>query len=102
MEKRKLIQNSALTLEFLEAAFYQQGFAKFPESDFAALGLSPEDIKNLKDIGKTEDAHVSFLLSAIAATGQQPVAACTYDFKFTDAAGMVATASVLEQVGVSA
>jgi len=66
------------------------------------LGLSPEDVTNLKGIGKTEEAHVSLLLSAIAATGQQPVAACKYDFKFTDAAGMIATAAVLEQVGVSA
>lgn len=66
------------------------------------MGLSPENVANLKNIGKTEDAHVSLLLSAIAATGQQPVAPCQYDFKFTDAAGMVATAAVLEQVGVSA
>lgn len=31
-----------------------------------------------------------------------PVQPCTYDFGFTDAAGMVATALVLENVGVSA
>ncbi|KAG9245234.1 ferritin-like domain-containing protein [Calycina marina] len=92
----------ALTLEFLESAFYQQGFAKFADSDFAALGLDEEDLTNLKGVGATEDLHVDLLLSAIAATGQQPVAPCTYDFKFTDAAGMVATAAILEQVGVSA
>ncbi|KAH8597023.1 ferritin-like domain-containing protein [Bisporella sp. PMI_857] len=92
----------ALTLEFLEAAFYQQGFAKFPDSDFAALGLSPEAIVDLKSIGKTEEAHVSLLLTAIATSGAKPVAPCQYNFGFTDAAGMVATAAILEQVGVSA
>lgn len=92
----------ALTLEFLETAFYQQGFAQFPDSDFAALGLSSDDITNLKSIGATEQVHVTTLLSAIATAGTKPVAPCTYKFGFTDAAGMVATASILENVGVSA
>lgn len=93
---------SALTLEFLEAQFYQEGFAKFPDSDFAALGLSAEDITNLKNIGSTEQVHVTSLLSAIAGAGTQPVAPCKYDFKVNTAAEMVATASILESVGVSA
>lgn len=93
---------SALTLEFLEAAFYQQGFAQFPASDFQALGLSSAQISDLLDVGATEQVHVTTLLSAIAGAGTQPVAPCTYKFGFTDAAGMVATAAVLENVGVSA
>ncbi|KAH8821866.1 ferritin-like domain-containing protein [Xylogone sp. PMI_703] len=96
------ILNFALTLEFLEAAFYQQGFAKFPASDFQALGLSDQEISDLQNIGATEQSHVITLLSAIASAGTQPVAPCTYNFGFTDAAGMVATASILENVGVSA
>ncbi|CCU77500.1 unnamed protein product [Blumeria hordei] len=92
----------ALTLENLETAFYQQGFAKFPDSDFAALGLQQADIANLKSIGGTEATHVTTLAAAIAGTGAAPVQPCTYDFKFTNAAGMVATAGVLENVGVSA
>jgi len=93
---------SALTLENLETAFYQQGFAKFPDTDFAALGLQPNQITDLKSIGGTEATHVTSLTSAVAGTGTQPVAPCTYKFGFTDAAGMVATASILENVGVSA
>ncbi|CAD6498674.1 BgTH12-04335 [Blumeria graminis f. sp. triticale] len=92
----------ALTLENLETAFYEQGFAKFPDSDFAALGLKEDDILNLKSIAKTEATHVSTLLSAVAATGAAPVLPCVYDFKFTNAAAMIATAGVLENVGVSA
>jgi choline dehydrogenase-like flavoprotein len=76
-----------LTAENLETAFYQQGFAKFQDSDFAALGLSEADITNLKSIG---------------GAGTQPVQPCTYNFGFTTAAAMVATAAVLENIGVSA
>ncbi|KAK4230362.1 protein rds1 [Podospora fimiseda] len=92
----------ALTLEWLEAAFYQQGFERFPATDFLALGLPQEQIDDLLNIGKTEEAHVVLLQSAIAQAGVQPVQPCTYNFGFTDAAGMVATAGVLESVGVSA
>ncbi|KAH6626449.1 ferritin-like domain-containing protein [Chaetomium sp. MPI-SDFR-AT-0129] len=92
----------ALTLEWLEATFYQQGFAQFPATDFQALGLQQQDIDALTKIGKTEEEHVSLLQSAIAQAGVQPVQPCTYNFGFTDAAGMVATAAVLENVGVSA
>ncbi|EHK96572.1 putative protein rds1 [Glarea lozoyensis 74030] len=59
-------------------------------------------ITDLKSIGGTEATHVTTLTSAVAGTGTQPVAPCTYKFGFTDAAGMVATASILENVGVSA
>ncbi|PNP41908.1 hypothetical protein TGAMA5MH_06086 [Trichoderma gamsii] len=92
----------ALTLENLENAFYQQGFAKFPASDFTALGLSDAQIKDLTQIGFTESEHVIVLQSALAQNGIQPVAPCTYNFGFTDAAGMVATAAILENVGISA
>ncbi|CZT12701.1 related to stress response protein rds1p [Rhynchosporium graminicola] len=92
----------ALTLENLETAFYQQGFAKFSDSDFAALGLAPAEITNLKSIQGTEATHVTTLTSAIAGAGTVPVAPCQYNFAFTDAKAMVATAAVLENVGVSA
>lgn len=97
-----LLHFSALTLENLEETFYRQGFAKFPDSDFAALGLDPQQIADLKQIGKTEAEHVGLLQSALAQGGIQPVQACEYDFGFTDAKGMVGTAAVLENVGVSA
>jgi hypothetical protein len=93
---------SALTLEWLEASFYQQGFAKFPASDFQALGLTEQQINDLIGVGASEAAHVGLLQSAIAQAGVKPVQPCTYSFGFTDAAGMIQTALVLENVGVSA
>ncbi|GKT84715.1 twin-arginine translocation pathway signal [Colletotrichum tofieldiae] len=92
----------ALTLEWLEGTFYQQGFQKFPAQDFQALGLSQEQINDLQQVGATELSHVSLLQSAIAQAGTQPVQPCQYNFGFTNAAGMVQTAAVLENVGVSA
>ncbi|KAH7361987.1 twin-arginine translocation pathway signal [Plectosphaerella cucumerina] len=92
----------ALTLEWLEGTFYQQGFAMFPPEQFAALGLNTQQIDDLRQVGATEFSHVTFLQSAIAQAGTQPVQPCQYNFGFTDAAGMVGTAAVLESVGVSA
>lgn len=94
--------DSALTLELLEAAFYQQGFAQFPAANFRALGLQDNQIQDLLNVGQTEQAHVVLLQGALAQAGIQPVQACQYNFGFTDAAGMVATAAILENVGVSA
>jgi hypothetical protein len=94
--------HSALTLENLESTFYKQGFAKFPASDFMALGLSQASIDTLNAIAQTENTHVTTLQGVITKAGGTPVQACTYNFGFTDAAGMVATARVLEAVGISA
>ena len=101
---KQLIELSALTAEHLESNFYSQGFAKFPMSDFTALGLSDTSIKSLMTVGQTEATHVTTLQAAIAGAGAKPVEPCTYNFDaaLKDAKTMVATARVLEAVGVSA
>jgi hypothetical protein len=93
-----------LTAEHLESTFYKQGFAKFPAGDFMALGLTEGQVKSLQNVGQTEAVHVSTLLSAISGAGTKPVEPCEYNFDaaFADAKTMVATARVLEAVGVSA
>lgn len=94
----------ALTAEHLESEFYKQGFAKFPASDFMALGLNEGQIKSLMGVGQTEATHVSTLLSSISAAGAKPVEPCNYNFDaaLASADSMVKTARVLEAVGVSA
>ncbi|KAF9741008.1 hypothetical protein PMIN06_006629 [Paraphaeosphaeria minitans] len=94
----------ALTAEHLESTFYSQGFAKFPMSDFTALGLTDSQVKTLMVVGQTEATHVTTLQAAIAGAGAKPVEPCMYNFNASlkDAKTMVATARVLEAVGVSA
>jgi len=96
--------SSALTAEHLESDFYKQGFAKFPQGDFLALGLSAEDITELQKVGETEATHVTTLLGSISGAGAIPVAPCEYNFDaaLASAQTMLATARVLEAVGVSA
>lgn len=73
-------------------------------SDFTALGLSAAQVKSLMGVGQTEATHVTTLQAAIAGAGAKPVEPCSYNFDaaLADAKTMVATARVLEAVGVSA
>jgi hypothetical protein len=70
--------------------------------DFKSANFSEEAYNRIKTISMDEATHVSFLTGALSAAGVKPVDACTYDFGYTDVASFLATASVLEGVGVSA
>ncbi|KAF3010913.1 hypothetical protein E8E13_009960 [Curvularia kusanoi] len=96
------ILNYALTLEHLEDTFYRQGLANFTEADFKSAGFDSEVYNRIKTISSDEATHVSFLSGALTAAGAKPVEACTYAFGVTSVQSFLATASVLEGVGVSA
>lgn len=96
------ILNYALTLEHLEDTFYKQALEKYSASDFASAGFDATFYNNIKRVSSDESEHVSFLTSALKAAGAQPVAACKYDFGYDSVETFLATASVLEGVGVSA
>ncbi|KAF3011649.1 hypothetical protein G7054_g7629 [Neopestalotiopsis clavispora] len=96
------ILNYALTLEHLEDTFYREGLAKYTEQDFVDAGFDATFYANLKEVSSDEAAHVSFLTAGLTAAGATPVAECTYDFGYTDVKSFLATASILEGVGVSA
>lgn len=96
------ILNYALTLEHLEDTFYREGLANFTADQFASAGFDATFYANLKEVSSDETTHVSFLTAALTAAGATPVAACTYDFGALTPATFVATASILEGVGVSA
>ncbi|KAH8171021.1 ferritin-like domain-containing protein [Sarocladium implicatum] len=96
------ILNYALTLEHLEDTFYREALEKYSESDFAAAGFDSTFYNNIKTVASDEAAHVAFLTSALKAAGATPVAACTYDFGYDSVETFLATASILEGVGVSA
>ncbi|KAI4159642.1 MAG: hypothetical protein LQ342_006409 [Letrouitia transgressa] len=96
------ILNYALTLEHLEDKFYREGLSNFTQSDFANAGFDATFYNNLKTVSSDETTHVSFLTAALKKAGATPVSECTYAFGVTDVKTFLATASILEGVGVTA
>jgi rubrerythrin len=88
------ILNFALTLEYLEADFYNVK-AK-------TVGLSGEAKKYARQFGAEEAAHVSALTAAIKQLGGKPVAKPTFVFPASSEKSFLALASVLENTGVGA
>lgn len=97
-----IILNYALTLEYLERAFYREGIAKFTQDDFVKAGFADPFYANLQTIYFDEQTHVSFLSGALTAAKITPTVELKYNFPYTDVAGFITLSSVLEGVGVSA
>lgn len=88
------ILNFALTLEYLEAAFYKKKATE--------VGLSGQAKEYAKQFGDEEAAHVSALTAAIKQLGGKPVKEPTFVFPVTNQNSFLALASVLENTGVGA
>jgi len=96
------ILNYALTLEHLEAAFYQEGLAKFSQQAFDEAGFKGQVREYFVHIGGHENTHVDVLTSVIKSLKQTPVPACKYKFPMSDVQEFLAVSRALEQTGVSA
>lgn len=90
------ILNFALTLEYLEAAFYKEGAG--------VKGLSEEVAGYVETFGGEEQEHVDALKATITDLGGKPVAAPAVDFgdAFSSQDTFIQTAITFEDLGVSA
>jgi hypothetical protein len=91
------IVNFALTLEYLEAAFYTEAAKKVP-------GLSGDLADLVKEIRDNEVEHVDALTATVKQLGGKPAAVPGVDFgnAFSSTGGFLKLANVFEDTGVSA
>lgn len=88
------ILNFALTLEYLEASFYEEAKTRAKASGElkSLIGLLADD----------EKQHVEALTATIKQLGGKPVAEPKFDFPYGDTAGFLKLAQTFEDTGVSA
>jgi hypothetical protein len=88
------IVNYALTLEYLEAAFYDE---------VAKSGLfKGADLALIEKFGKSEAEHVVALTSTVKELGGTPAPIPKTQFELTDAAAVLQTAADVENLGAAA
>jgi Ferritin-like domain len=88
------IVNYALTLEYLEAAFY---------ADVVKSGLfKGEDLALIKEIGRNEQEHVAALTAAVKQFGGKPAPKPKTQFPLDSAMSVLELAATVENLGAAA
>jgi hypothetical protein len=88
------ILNYALTLEYLEAAFY---------ADVIRSGLfKGSDLATIRKFGDSENQHVEALTAAVKSSGGKPAAKPKTEFPLKDAKSVLELAAEVENIGAAA
>jgi hypothetical protein len=88
------IVNFALTLEYLEAKFYEEAKGRVRGSG---------ELRSLIDLlAKDEKQHVEALAATVKQLGGKPVAEPKFDFAYSGTSGFLKLAQTFEDTGVSA
>lgn len=101
LENDIIALNYALTLEHLEAYYYNTYAGQYPQGSFDTAGIRAS-AQYIQLIRLHENAHVDALRATIRSLGGTPVPPCTYNFSVGSVNQFVAIARVLENTGVSA
>ncbi|HWA53861.1 MAG TPA: ferritin-like domain-containing protein [Solirubrobacterales bacterium] len=88
------ILNFALTLEYLESAFYKEAKSR--------AGAHGNLLSLIELIGRDEEEHVGALTETIKKLGGKPVAEPKFDFPYSGTKGFLKLAQTFEDTGVSA
>ncbi len=105
------VLNYALTLEHLEAAYYNEFLDEYSEKEversdaarvFADRGSRFGTYQRIETVRDHEEAHVETLTATIEDLGGEPVEPLDYEFPYESVEEFAALSATIEAVGVSA
>ena len=84
--------------EWIELDLFNNGLAVFSEEDFAAAGLTPEDMSLIQYMAQQEQGHATLLSNMLGETAPPQ---CTYNYPFTTVREFVDFNQILTRWGES-
>ncbi|KAK1026927.1 hypothetical protein LTS16_021920 [Friedmanniomyces endolithicus] len=84
--------------EWIELDLFNNGIATFTDEDWAAAGLTPQDVSLISFMAQQEQGHATLLSNMLGETAPPQ---CTYDYPFTNAREFVDFNQVLTRWGES-